>query len=458
MPFSIRSRGAVVALVSLGLLAVPAPGALAQPAPDTLFPSQGNPGYDVRDYGVRLHYAPGTNRIEAVTTIRARADHELTAFHLDLVGLKVGAIRVDGKPATWTRHGHELVVRPKHAVDGGFTTVVEYAGVPREHTDPDGSTEGWVRTPDGAVALGEPVGAMTWLPSDNTPGDKARFTFKVTVPSGVQVVANGDLASRVRRGSDTTWTWRVEDRMSTYLATIAIGKFNVYTEHTRSITGRRISLWSFADPTTDSSASIRAMLPDVIRFEEKLFGPYPFTSAGVIIDDAQVGYALETQSRPFFPFGTSAATVVHEMAHQWYGDSVTLRDWHDIWLAEGFATYAEWLWGAAHGEASPAERFDDLYATPAGNDLWSPAPTEFEDPADLFGSPGYDRGAMTLQALRERVGSTDFFAILKAWAKEHRQGNARTAQFVALAERISGEDLGTLFADWLELDGRPTGY
>ncbi|MCW2765964.1 MAG: pepN 2 [Nocardioides sp.] len=468
MPFPIRSRG-VAALTALGLLLALAIGSVAQsatqpstartdPAPDTLFPNQGDPRYDVRSYRVRLHYAPETNRLEATATISARARHRLTTFDLDLEGMKVGDVRVDGRDAAWTRHGHKLVVRPTHAVDGTFTTTVEYAGVPREHTDVDGSTEGWVRTPDGAVALGEPVGAMTWLPSNNTPGDKARYTFKVTAPSSVQVAANGNLVARIRHGNQTTWTWRATDPMSTYLATIAVGKFTIYKSRTKSITGRRIPLWSFADPTTDTSATLRDVLPEVIRFEEKRFGAYPLASAGMIIDNARVGYALETQTRPFYPYGAGVTTLVHEMAHQWYGDSVTLRDWHDIWLAEGFATYAEWLWGAAHGEATPAVRFDRLYATPAENELWHPAPTEFVDPADLFGTPVYTRGAMTLQALREKVGGTDFFAILKAWAKEHRHGNARTAQFVALAERVSGEDLGTLFSDWLELDGKPTGY
>jgi aminopeptidase N len=199
-------------------------------------------------------------------------------------------------------------------------------------------------------------------------------------------------------------------------------------------------------------------VPDVVRFEEKRFGPYPFSSTGVVIDNAAVGYALETQNRPFFPFGTDTTTLVHELAHQWFGDSVTLRDWHDIWLAEGFATYAEWLWGAAHGGPTPAHRFDSLYATEPGNSLWHPSPTGFTDASDLFGEPVYDRGAMALQALRERVGSDDFFAILRTWATDHRQGNVRTAQFERLAERISGEQLDTLFSDWLELDGKPTGY
>ncbi len=177
-----------------------------------------------------------------------------------------------------------------------------------------------------------------------------------------------------------------------------------------------------------------------------------------MVDDATVGYALETQNRPFYPRAASDDLLVHEMAHQWFGNSVTIEDWHDLWLAEGFATYAEWLWDSAHGGRTPAEHFADLYAEPASSDLWSPAPTEFTDPAELFGRPVYDRGAMTLQVLRERIGSEDFSELLRTWAARHRHGSVRTPDLVALAEEVSGEELSGLFRTWLEQDGKPSGY
>jgi len=452
-----RPRAAVAGLAALGVavgLAAPA-GAVT---PETLFPAQGNPGYDVRHYDVRLAYAPATNHVAAVATLRATAPDRLASFHLDLSGLTVSAVTVDGRPATWTRRGHELVVTPRRAVDGDFTAAVRYAGVPREHTDADGSTEGWVRTHDGATALGEPVGAMTWLPSDNTPADKATYAFHLRVPRGFQAAANGDLVRRATHAGHTTWDWRATDPMSTYLATVSFGHFDVHRSATTSVDGSRIPIWSFVDPTSKPTTRARALLPKVIAFEEKRFGAYPLTSAGMIVDDADVGYALETQTRPFYPGGLDTPTLVHEMAHQWYGDSVTLTDWHDIWLAEGFATYAEWLWDGAHGGRTPARHFDALDAKPADDALWHPAPTEFTDSADLFGAPEYNRGAMTLQVLRERVGAAHFARILRAWAAEHRHGSVRTADFVALAERVSGQDLGTLFHDWLRLDGKPAGY
>jgi aminopeptidase N len=450
----------VPALAALALTAALLPaGSASATVGDTLFPQQGNPGYQVRHYDVDLTYAPDTNRLRAETAIRARAFARLTSFHLDLEGLKVQGITVDGVGATWTRSGHELVVTPATPVAAGrFAVVVTYRGTPREHTDPDSSTEGWVRTADGATALGEPVGTMTWVPSDNTPGDKATWTFDVTVPDGYEAAANGDLVSHHSDGTRTTWRWVQTVPMATYLATVSIGQFDVTESSFTSTTGREIRVWSFVDPTLASTADVQALLPKVIRFEERKFGPYPVSSAGMIVDDADVGYALETQDRPFYPFGLGTGVLVHETAHQWYGDSVTLTDWHDIWLAEGFATYAEWLWSGAHGGDRPSAHFNALYARPASAALWRPAPVKFTDPADLFGAPGYLRGAMTLQALRERVGGHDFFRILRRWAADHQHGNVRTRQLEALAEKVSGKRLDGLFDDWLRLDGKPRGY
>ncbi len=465
MPTSPRRRARLASSLALALgtavALLPAAPAGARPAGDTLFPDQGNSGYQVRVYDVAMDYQPLTNRATARVLVRARAARTLDSFHLDFSGPRVTEVLVDGVAARHRRQGaHELVVTPAEPVRRGrFTVAVSWQGEPPEHTDADGSTEGWVRTSDGAVALGEPVGAMTWLPSNNTPGDKARFRYAITVPTGYEVAANGDLVGRDESATSTTWRWDARDPMATYLAMVAIGQFDVHESTTTSLDGRTIPIWSFTDPTTGSAAEARAALPEIIAFNERLFGPYPFTSAGLVVDDARVGYALETQTRAFYPPGAATtSTVVHEVAHQWVGNAVTLTDWHDIWLAEGFAVYAEWLYAAEHGGPRPGQRFDALYARPASDDLWSPAPTRFTDSADLFGEPVYLRGAMTLHALRQRVGDDDFFAILRAWVRRHDDANVRTRDLVRLSERVSGEELSGLFREWLVRDGKPRGY
>ncbi|MBZ5735395.1 M1 family metallopeptidase [Nocardioides sp. TRM66260-LWL] len=443
-------------LTALPGSAVDAPGTQRT---DTLFPGQGNTGYDVQHYDVRLSYVPATDRVSAQVTLTARSRARLDSFHLDYDGPRLTGVTVDGRRAMVRRSGTELVVTPARPVASGhrFTARVSYAGTPQRLQDQDGSFEGWLRTGDGAITLNEPIGALTWLPSNNTPADKATYRFTLSTPRGYRAVANGALVSERVGETRTTSVWSVREPMATYLATVGFGRYRVTTGTYRSVDGRSIPLRSYVDAGETPGSTTR--LPEVLSTLEGWFGPYPFASAGSVVDDADVDYALETQTRPFYPPGfADVLTVVHETAHQWFGDSLTVRDWHDLWLAEGFATYAEWLWTGSHGGRTPQQEFDRRYAKPADDPLWSPAPRRFTEPGQLFGDPVYQRGAMTLQALRTRIGDADFAALLKAWPRERRHGSVTTAQFERLAERISGQDLTTLFRDWLDTDGRPSGY
>ena len=451
---------AVVAGGAAGAVGGTAPRPGSPKSGDSLFPLAGNGGYNALHYRVALAYHPKANTIDAVTRMRARAKHRLSSFYLDLSGLHVRSVLVNGRSAHFTRHGHELRIKPASPVRGLFRTTVMYVGRPRVHIDPDKSSEGWIRAREGATALGEPVGTMTWIPVNNTPRDKAGYTFQVTAPAGLAVAANGVLVRRVRHEQRlVTWTWRERVPMASYLAMVSIGRYRVFHSTISSVTGRRIPVWSFVQRSLPSQLKARRLLPRVIRFEERYFGPYPMRSAGLVAHRLGVGYALETQERPVFPGTIGTAELVHELAHQWYGDSVTLRDWGDIWLNEGFATYAEWLWSGAHGGPSPARIFRSTYTKNGpGSRLWQPPPAAFSNPADLFGAQSYLRGAMTLQALRERVGSTTFFRILRSWATLHRHRGGSTKQFIALAEHISGKNLHTLFHDWLFTSSRPRGY
>jgi aminopeptidase N len=192
-----------------------------------------------------------------------------------------------------------------------------------------------------------------------------------------------------------------------------------------------------------------------MTWSEKYFGPYPFSSVGALVaPEGSAGYALETQTKPVFPGAPDTETLVHELAHQWYGNSVTPKSWQDMWLNEGFATYAEWLWDEDHDGETAQETFDALYESDA-DDLWSYPPAKPTDASVISDTPVYQRGAMVLHKVREAVGDDAFFALIEDWASEHRHGNADTADFTAFAEEQTGEDLDSVWGPWLYGDGKP---
>jgi aminopeptidase N len=462
------SAMAAMGALALGLLIAPAGIAAADPpecattststrhARDSLFPEQGSSRYDVKHYAIGLTFK-SSGEIKAKTTLMAKAKKRLKSFSLDLEGLTVDSVKVDGHKADFSRRNNKLIIKPSKVLDGSFSVTIRYHGKPVTHIDPDGSSEGWLPTDDGATTLNEPVGAMTWFPNNNTPRDKATFDMKITVPAKLEVAGSGDLRSIRKHDGQETWRWVQPYQQATYLSMISIGNYDVYRSTMRTTTGRTLPIWSFIEPKLGTQEAARALIPKAIRFMERRSGPYPFNSAGIVVKDIGVGYALETQNRPVFDTAEGETVDdlinVHEWAHQWYGNSVTLSDWGDIWLNEGFAQYAEWLWTAAHGGPSTAEQFRTAYDDP--ETVWSPAPACLTDPADLFGQQSYLRGAMTLEALRQEVGSRDFFVILRKWAQQNAYDNVSTRDFIRLSERVSGQDLDAFFQAWLYTPEKP---
>jgi aminopeptidase N len=466
----IRKLAVVLAVSTSVVLAAGPAGAAPSPATpgpagigDPYYPLDGNGGYDVKHYDLAIKYAPATDSLAGSVRIRAVATQRLSAFNLDLDGLTIRSITVDGRPARWSRAGTELTVTPRAPLGRGhvFVTAIVYDGVPKVIHDPDLGDGGAFTTDDGVVILGEPDVAQAWFPSNDHPSDKASFSIALTVPPGLQAISNGVPAGRSTARGWTTWRWQQTEPMATYLAMAAIGKYDV-TSYQRD----GIRFVDAIDPALPAATYARvaksfAREPEILRFLSGYFGPYPFRAAGGIVDaDGEWDYALENQGRPIYTpqdFGTQKdgdSVVVHELTHQWYGDSVAVDRWQDIWLNEGFASYAEWLWSEHEGLGTTQENFDRLYASPATASLWR---TKVADPGapNLFVGAVYNRGAMTLQALRLTVGDREFFRILRAWARIHRNGNGTTAEFIALAEHLSGRDLGAFFTAWLYTASKP---
>ncbi|HEX8753077.1 MAG TPA: M1 family metallopeptidase [Solirubrobacterales bacterium] len=450
----IRRLSRRAALAPLLGLALAAPAGASTAPRETFFPRTGNPGYDVSHYDVSLAYRPSRGWLRATARIEATASQGLRQLALDLDGLRVTAVSVDGQPARFQRGRQKLRITPGVALrkGEGFSVVVHYQGHPRPVVDPDGSSEGWIRTADGAVGVGEPVGTAAWLPCDNTLPDKATFSFHLTVPAALQAVANGRLTAVDRHGGRRTFTWVEAQPMTPYLALVDIGRGRL--RHSR-IDG--LPAWTLVDPTVAAkSAPALARLPEILRFETGLFGPYPFDAVGAAVDRTHLEYALETQTRPIYGYVPDVPTVVHEMAHQWFGDSVGLERWPNIWLNEGFATFVEWFYAERHGGPSVRAVFDRLYRTPASKrSFWDPPSGHPGQPANLFATSTYVRGGMALEALRLQVGTKALLRILRRWATQHRYGTADIDQFRALAEEVSGQPLGMLFDRWLYERGKP---
>ncbi|MGW2637591.1 M1 family metallopeptidase [Streptomyces sp. NPDC001348] len=464
MPRSVRLVPVSAAFLALALTACDGgvhgtPGGYG--VQDPYFPRAGNGGYDVTHYGLTLSYDPARHHLTGTAVITARATEDLSAFDLDLKGMDVEAVTVEGRDARWNRAGQELTVRPRDDLDEGetFEATVRYSGTPETITDPDGSKEGWLRTADGALALGEPTGSMAWFPGNHHPSDKASYDITVTVPKGLQAVSNGEPTAQRTTGGRTTFVWHAADPMASYLATVAIGHYDI----TRTTTGDGLPVYVAVDPTeTAASRKVLAKIPEVMKWEEYNFGPYPFSSTGAIVDRAEdAGYALETQTRPVFPGAPDTATLVHELAHQWYGDSVTPKSWRDMWLNESFATYAEWLWQEDHGGDSAQQIFTALYDGTSDevddpDALWAFPPAKPSSAAHISDPPVYQRGAMVLHKIRQKVGDDTFYDIIQGWAAAHRYGNAGTADFTAYVEKQApGKDFGSIWTDWLYGDGKP---
>jgi aminopeptidase N len=465
----IRAGAAALSIALLG--AAPAAASWWHASPgsaglgDPFFPQAGNGGYDVKHYSLDLQYVRATNRLDGEAKLHARATQSLSSFNLDLRAfMVVSEVEVNGRDAEWTHDGgQELTVRPRHALKRGhkFSVELEYGGTPQDVVDPDDSIEGWTTTPDGAFVVNEPQGSPGWYPANDNPQDKATFDIAVTVPEGITAIANGRLIKKRTKAGMTTWHWYEDSPMAPYLATATNGVFDM------TITkAGRIPLYQAIDPLVKNPALAKERIgleAEIIALFSDLYGRYPFSSGGGVVDIARANYNLESQTKSMYDPSQAAtasgapaeSTVVHEVAHQWFGNAVTLSIWPDIWLNEGFATWSEWIWDEKHGRATAAETFDELYATYTE---WDPAPAAIPGPEQMFHSPPYDRGAMTLQALREKIGDEDFFKLLRRWYKRNRYGNVTTAEFIAAAERVSGQQLDAFFDVWLYQPVKPTSW
>ncbi|MBV9024832.1 MAG: M1 family metallopeptidase [Streptomycetaceae bacterium] len=425
---------------------------------DRLYPTLGNPGYRVAAYDISLDYHTNNRPLDAVTRIDGRATADLDSFGLDFSHGIVRSVEVNGQAARFGTRAEKLLISPAHRIARGSALRI----VVTHTSDPNGegaAEGGWIRTPDGLAMADQADAAHRVFPCNDHPSDKARFTFRITTPTGVSAVANGlPLAAPRTTPQGTTWTYRTAHPMATELAQVSIGNSAVV----RGTGPEGLPLRDVVGVDDRKRLAGRlAMIPGQIAWMEQQVGPYPFETYGILSVNTDTGFELETQTLSLFErrlllarTALAAPYMVHELSHQWFGDSVTPATWSDLWLNEGHATWYEWRYRAekkygpsldaqvraAYAADNAARSADGPPARP-----FTPAPGKL----GIFRNNVYGGGGLVLYALREEIGDRAFRRLERAWVARHRDGNASTADFIALASQTAGRDLSGFLRPWL---------
>ncbi|MFC7529185.1 M1 family metallopeptidase [Actinoplanes sp. GCM10030250] len=433
---------------------VASPG--ADRSTDSYLPEHGNGGYRVLHYDLELDYRVASNRLEGKAVITARASQALSRFSLDLGRFRIQDVRVDGRPAKFGHRPNKLRIKPERPIGYGaiFKIEIRYAGSPTPISGRWGDL-GWDELTDGALVASQPNGSPSWFPCNDRPDDKATFLVALTTASPYTAVVTGDLVARRRRAGATTWVYERNEPTAPYLMSVQIGRYEQVEMPGNGVVQRA------AVPPRLRGAFRHdfARQGEIMASLERLFGPYPFREYVVVVTDDDLDDPVEAQGMAVFGRNhldgrrTHERLVAHELAHQWFGNSLTIADWRHIWLNEGFASYAEWLWSEVSGgppaAAHAAQWHAWLKARPAGVTVADPGVNRMFDPLV------YKRGALTVHALRLRIGDRPFFSLLRSWTAEYRHRTVTTEQFRAHAGRYAAEPLDALFTAWLDRPALP---
>ncbi len=436
---------------------------------DSYYPTLGSAGYDVQSYLIQMEFDPSTKEVSGMATIDAVAVADLDVFSLDFFGLETLGVRVNDTAADFQQVMEELVIDPIQDLGAGeqMTVVVAYQGMfaSRPAMAISGYMVGGHWSVDGETffVLNEPDGSAAWAPFNDHPLDKALVNVEITVPAGLTAVSGGRLVERRDDGESSFFSWSLEFPVAPYLIPLAIGPYESRAEPDSH--GLEIITW-YPEGLDTSLLEAFSRQSRHVSFMEELFGPYPFETLGGLVVNAGVGLALEHQTLPTYDISATAESIiVHEIAHQWFGNSVSVADWGDIWLNEGPATLAEWLWeeetrGVAAYDRIVAQNYGYFSgAMFAGEGVSAreaaraaarrhPPPGR-PHPDDLFNYSVYGKGALALAALRDDLGDDDFFGLLRNWHDTHRYGNASTADFLSLVERTGGTEARSLVESWI---------
>ena len=429
------------------------------PVIDPYLPNNGNFGYRVSRYELDLQYKVNSHRLAGAATITAVTLASLQTFTLDLSdALGVTKVTVNGRrPASFSTSGGKLRIRLAEPLPTGsaLTIAVRYGGSPKPIRTVWGEV-GFEELSNGALVAGQPNGSPSWFPCDDHPSSKASYRIQISTDSPYYAVAPGELVSRRVRAGQTVWTYEQPEPTSTYLATLQIGMYGLHRIPKAPVAMHAV----IPDRLRANFDHDFGRQPQMLKLFVKLFGPYPLSSGyTVVVTEDDLEIPLEAQGVSIFGANHcdgargSERLIAHELAHQWFGNSVTARRWRDIWLHEGFACYAEWLWSEHSGGRSAGDLAADyhqrLLAAPQDLLLADPGPR------DMFDDRLYKRGALVVHALRGIIGDDRFFALLRDWTTRYRHGTVVTDDFTGLAANYADVSLRPLWESWLYSTGVP---
>jgi aminopeptidase N len=415
---------------------------------DPYIPGTGSAGIVPTHYDLDLTVRLGNNRLTGRAKITGTVPKKTDTLVFDLVGLSVKKVSIKGHDVSKVRAGKDqITITTKSSIPSKSTVTVDvtYEGSPGPRRGPWGEV-GWEELTDGVLVAGQPNGAPTWFPCVDHPALKATYDIAVWADAGYRVMANGTLTGTSRKSSSHRWVYRESNPTSTYLVALQIGRYDVVEHQGKA---------GFASSNT-AARRVREALTDQPRMFalfERCFGPYPFEQYTTVVSDDALEIPLEAMEMSLFGINHMTSEwenqrlIAHELAHQWWGNAVTLKQWRDLWLHEGFACYSEWLWAEESGHSTAAieahRAWVGLRHKPQDLHLTDPGPD------DMFDDRVYKRGALVLHALRTHVGDAEFFSILRAFQDRFRGRTADTQDFLDIVADISGSGARKCLTPWL---------
>ena len=418
---------------------------------------------DVRHYRLDLRVDPASKSLRGTVEVRAqllsRAPTELT---LDLSRvLAVDAVTLNGKPAPFERKEDQIFIAVKESPRKGhpLSIAVTYHGTP----EGKGFTFAERNGHPAISNYGLPFTARQWWPSKDDPADKADSAdIVITVPAPLTAASNGKLvATQANADGTRTFRWQVGYPIYPDTVSVAIAEYKVFEDRYRAADGTTMPLQFYVFPADEAKARRDfSIIPDMMRSHAQHFGEYPFLREKYGIAEFATNSFREHQTLPSYAetliTGDHAndAILAHELAHQWFGNSLSVRDWRHVWLNEGFATYAAMLW---HERRGGAAAYHDEMNKIADEDLQGPVfMPDVTDNRNLFGAATFYKGAWTLHMLRHVMGDARFFEALRTYVAEFSYRTVTTEDFRAVCERLYGKSLDWFFAQWIYGVSRPT--